>query len=150
MQKRIESIYTAKRGLIKDLGKSYPGASEAAVSFAAEKVIALAAEHDDAAKVVEAFENLLAESAANGEAWATVLRDAVLSKARPAYDKARKVGVDPVPVIQAETGMTKEEAEQTAAKFDAEKTAAQEDNGADDIEPVDYGSENPDSDSRAY
>jgi hypothetical protein len=137
MIQRIETIHRVQRGLIKDLKKTYPGITDTAAAAAAEKAVGLALRTDDATKAVEAFQNLVEADAANGESWAICLRDAVYVKARPAYDKATAIGVDPVPVIQVETGMTRQQAEEAVAKFAAEPA----------MEPVDYGSENPENTS---
>lgn len=132
MIQRIEVIHRAQRGIVKDLKKTYPGITDATATSAAEKVVGIALHTDDAAKAVETFEALVQADAANGESWAVVLDNAVYAKAKPAYDKATAIGVDPLPVIQVETGWDKAKAQEAVEKFSAET----------EVE-VDYGSENP-------
>lgn len=138
---RAKSLQTGIRGLVKDFRKTFPGISESAAQRAAEKWVGLTVVHMDAdpAEFTKAFQQHMQQEAEAGAEWATALLNAAFEgKIKPAYDKAVAVGADPVPVIMVEAGLNKAQAEEAAAKLRAKAAET----GSDDLEPVDYGSEN--------
>lgn len=73
----------------------------------------------------------------SGEDFAVAYRKAVADKTlRPSYDKAVKAGVDPVPFLQADLGLTKDEAEVAVAELKRQDEEVAQTLADDEDEPV--------------
>lgn len=113
----MKDILNAVAKTRRALAKQYPGASDEALEGAIREMatIALAdpkAELEDAVMLFD-----MAVDAAQDE-WSSELSGILLEKVvRPEFDKAIEAGVDPVPVIRANCGMTEAKAREVVARI---------------------------------
>lgn len=124
--------------------KQFPGASDADLRQWVLLQVSVALQHPSNtvkdADLLKLAEASLDEAATEGESWAVSLKNSVRdSIVRPLVDKARAKGVDPVPVVVVETGLSADEVRSMIEALDAD--AANAEASTDDLEETDAESD---------
>ena len=138
------SLGTSTRSLMRTAKKQFPGASDADLRQWVLLQVSVALQHPSNtvkdADLLKLAEASLDEAATEGESWAVSLKNSVRdSIVRPLVDKARAKGVDPVPVVVVETGLSADEVRSMIEALDAD--AANAEASTDDLEETDAESD---------
>lgn len=124
------SIGTTSRSLKKAAMARFPGAPESALKEFVLLQVGTALEHGSRGTKDEellAFADIaFNEAIEEGVEWALALKNSVRdSKVKPLVAKARAAGVDPLPVVVVEAGLSADEARAMIESLDAEGDGAE-------------------------
>lgn len=126
----MDALQPVIRKATREAKKVYPTVSEDTARRVATVRIGLAVQHMDANDDMLNlyFQDAVVKAVENGEDWATEVTRIHLDKViRPTYDKAVEAGVDPVPVLQVNCGISEREAQSMVEAFEKDAAKAETD-----------------------